>query len=195
MPTLAEHERVPTNELRCLHRAILKDFFVERLASNARVFWQDLLRSPEPRVRAREMRTNVQTSGGGVLQVAGNPMRCNAKRIASHSSAASVASSSIRLVQARSGSGGHPSESADNSVDLRLRSGQSLRARAGHDERDTSSCWSQHTKDPMTAHQHLPGSSLAAATLPQRSKHPSLLPRPGTGSQPWRASLASINSA
>jgi CoA:oxalate CoA-transferase len=95
IPALINDARFLTNELRCLHQAVLKSLLEERLASKSSAFWQDLLQAnniptgsyndlaavmKDPQVYAREMLVEVQAPGGGLLKVAGNPVRVGAHR-------------------------------------------------------------------------------------------------------------------
>lgn len=95
LPTLIADARFLSNELRCVHQAVLKDLLEQRLASNSSVFWQDLLQVnniptgsyndlaavlKDPQIQEREMLVDLQTPGGGLLKVAGNPVRVGLHR-------------------------------------------------------------------------------------------------------------------
>ncbi len=95
LTALIDDARFLTNELRCLNHAALKDLLEERLGSQSSAFWQELLEAnniptesyndlaavmKDPQVHAREMLVEMQASGGGLLKVAGNPVRVGSHR-------------------------------------------------------------------------------------------------------------------
>lgn len=95
LTALIDDARFLTNELRCLNHAALKDLLQERLGSQSSAFWQELLEAnniptgsyndlaavmKDPHVHAREMLVEVQAFGGGLLKVAGNPVRVGSHR-------------------------------------------------------------------------------------------------------------------
>jgi CoA:oxalate CoA-transferase len=89
LPALAGDARFETNAQRCTHEALLKELLEERLRTRPRAHWLQLLADngiptgeyssvaeivDHPQVQARGMFTQVQTSGGQPLRVAGNPL-------------------------------------------------------------------------------------------------------------------------